>query len=196
MSIEVKGINDILVMKMPEKDFEMILFDLKKLLEQPIFQQDGYYPKAFFDFGCRVLTYDELSRLIDFLLETKKVLFYGISTHIKNQSQLQLRHQQVRNGEEVYIDQETLFLGVVNPGGYVYCYENVYFLNVVRGTIVAMNEDVTIYGQQFQNAQIVINQKSLHDLTTSALSTVYYKDDEIKVVKEDAYEQNYSYNIR
>lgn len=195
MNIEVKGINDVLVMKVQsECQFETVLDDLKKLLDQPIFQQDGYYPRAFFDFGCRQLKSDELSCLMDVLQSKKKVIFDGVSLpHTMNQ--LEVNHHQLRNGEEVYIYNETLFLGIVNPGSYVYCYADVYFLNVVKGTIIAMSEDVKIYGHDFRNAQIIINQESLHDLTSSALVSVYYKDSQIKVVKEDGYEQNYCNHI-
>ena len=51
MNIEVKGINGILVMKVNENcTFQQFLDDLNQLLEQPLFQQEGYYPRAFFDF--------------------------------------------------------------------------------------------------------------------------------------------------
>ena len=59
MNIEVKGINGILVMKVNENcTFQQFLDDLNQLLEQPLFQQEGYYPRAFFDFGCRVFAID------------------------------------------------------------------------------------------------------------------------------------------
>lgn len=73
----------------------------------------------------------------------------------------------------------------MNTGSYVYCYQDVYFLNTVKGTIVAMNEDVKIYGHDFQKAQIIINQQCLHDLTTSALTSIYYKDNQIILAKEE-----------
>ena len=191
MNIEVKGVNGVLVLKVDQFcDFDTVLNDLNMLLEQPIFQQDGYYPRAYFDFGCRYLKKEELNHLIMLIKQKKKILFDGLSLpHVQNQ--LEIKRQQLRNGEELFIDKETLFLGTVNPGSYVYCYDNVYFLNTVRGTIVAMNENVKIYGHDFQNAQIVINQETLHDLKTSALTSVYYKDNCIKAKKEDGYEQNY-----
>ena len=66
MNIEVKGINGILVMKVNENcTFQQFLDDLNQLLEQPLFQQEGYYPRAFFDFGCRVLAIDEVHSLMD-----------------------------------------------------------------------------------------------------------------------------------
>ena len=126
--------------------------------------------------------------------QKKKILFDGLSLpHVQNQ--LEIKRQQLRNGEELFIDKETLFLGTVNPGSYVYCYQNVYFLNTVKGTIVAMNEDVRIFGHDFQNAQIIINQQTLHDLTTSALTSVYYKDNQIILTKEENYVSNYSHYV-
>lgn len=196
MNFEVKGMNEVLVMKVNQNcSFNDFLNDLNMLLDQPIFQQDGYYPRAYFDFGCRVLEDDELKSLIMLLNTKKKVIFDGISLP-HQRPMLDIMHKQLHNGEELFIHQETLFLGSVNPGSYVYCYDNVYFLNSVRGTIIAMNEDVKIYGQNFQNAQIIINQQSLHNLTTSALTSVYYKDNQIRAMKEDGYEQNYCGYIR
>lgn len=196
MNIEVKGINGILVMKVNENcTFQQFLDDLNQLLEQPLFQQEGYYPRAFFDFGCRVLANDEVHSLMDLLMQKEKVLFDGMTYH-QQPHQVHIRKEQLHNGEEIIIDHETLFLGIVNPGSYVYCYQNVYFLNTVKGTIVAMNEDVRIFGHDFQNAQIIINQQTLHDLTTSALTSVYYKDNQIILTKEENYVSNYSHYVR
>ncbi|MEG0277490.1 MAG: hypothetical protein RR630_10725 [Coprobacillus sp.] len=195
MLIEVKGVNDILVMKITKEcDFDFILNELDTLLEQPIFNQDGYYPRAFFDFGCRHLKDDELARLIEMLQVKKKVIFDGISLP-HTQNEVEIKREQLHNGEELVIYNETLFLGIVNPGSYVYCYDDVYFLNAVKGTIIAMNENIKIFGHDFQNAQIVINQETLQDLTTSALTSVYYNDGNIIVNKEDGYEPNYCYNF-
>lgn len=195
MNIEVKGINGILVMKVNENcTFQQFLDDLNQLLEQPLFQQEGYYPRAFFDFGCRVLANDEVHSLMDLLMRKEKVLFDGMTYH-QQPHQVHIRKEQLHNGEEIIIDHETLFLGIVNPGSYVYCYQNVYFLNTVKGTIVAMNEDVRIFGHDFQNAQIIINQQTLHDLTTSALTSVYYKDNQIILTKEENYVSNYSHYV-
>ncbi len=193
MNIEVKGVNGVLVLKVNQFcDFDTVLNDLNMLLEQPIFQQDGYYPRAYFDFGCRLLKDDELKSLIVLLKAKKRVIFEGLSLP-KKEHALSIQREQLRNGEEIYIENETLFLGTVNPGSYVYCHDNVYFLNTVKGTIIAMNENVKIYGHDFQKAQIIINQQSLHDLTTSALTSVYYKDNQIKAMKEDGYENDCHY---
>lgn len=196
MNIEVKGVNDVLMMKMNQNCcFDTLLEDLNTLLDQPLFHQEGYYPKAFFDFGCRKMKEDEMRELIRLLQNKKRVLFDGIAFQEEKQH-LNMVYDQLHNGEEIIVTHQTLFLGIINPGSYVYCYENVYFLNIVRGTIIAMNENVKIYGHHFEKAQIMINQKTLHDLTTSALTSVYYKDDRIYTKKEDGYEQNDCHNFR
>lgn len=196
MNIEVKGINDVLVMKcFPDVSFAVILDDLNKLLDQPIFQQDGYFPRAFFDFECRQISDNDLKRLIMLLYEKKKVLFGGIAMTQHYQS-IEMYSEQVHNGDELYVNNETLFLGVVNTGGVIYCNKDVYFLNEVKGTIVALNGDVKIYGHQFTHAQIVINHKSIHDLTTSAFVSVYYNDNNIIFKEEDGYDKNHSFDFR
>lgn len=196
MNIEVKGINDVLILKCYHKtSFEVVLNDLNELLEQPIFQQDGFFPRAFFDFGSRKIEEYELVQLMNLLNEKKKILFAGLSLPY-TYHQISMRSEQVHNGDEITVYNETLFLGVINTGGVIYCYSDVYFLNEVKGTIVAMNGDVKIYGHHFTHAQIIINQKPLHDMTTSAFTSVYYKDNDIICIEEDTYDKNNSFNFR
>ena len=95
MNIEVKGINDILVMKCNENVcFDEILKDFNELLEQPIFNQDSYYPRAFFDFGCRQLQNNELKELIKIISEKKKILFEGISIP-RNYQHIHMNKEQI-----------------------------------------------------------------------------------------------------
>ncbi|MCD7949352.1 MAG: hypothetical protein LUG12_03690 [Erysipelotrichaceae bacterium] len=191
MLIEVKGINDILIMKINEKcSFAAILNELDMLLDLPIFTSDGYYPRAYFDFGCRFLQENEFYCLLQLLFSKKCILFYGISLPIKNHA-IQIVYDILHNGEELHVSEDTLFLSAIHPGSYLYIENDVYFLNVVQGHIIAKNPNVKIYGQQFFDASILINDCSIHHLTTSALTSVYYKDGHI-VLKEDEYEQNYS----
>lgn len=196
MNIEIKGINDVLVIKVNNKcSFDAFLSDLSAFLDQPIFQQDGYYPRAFFDFNCRQLEENDLIKLISLLKQKKKILFDGFQT-LPNTQNVSVFKNHVRNGQEIYLHKETLFLGSVNPGGYIYCYGDVYFLNSVKGNVVMMNEGVHIYGRDFEHAQIIMNQEKIHDLTTSALISVYYEDNQLKMNGEGIYEQNNSHYIR
>lgn len=195
MNIEVKGINDVLMMKM-NKDccFCDLLQDLDTLLDQPIFLQDGYYPKAFFDFDSRILSKNEMIDFLQLLKNKKRVLFDGMMCYQK-QRHFDIIHQQIHNGEEIFIHHETLILGIVNPGSYVYCYDHVYFLNTVRGTIVMMNQNIKVFGHDFKHAHIIMNQYSLQDVTTSTLTSFYYRNHQIIMQKEDCYEQDNSYYI-
>lgn len=76
MFIEVKGINDALLIKVNEAaTFDQIIDELNMLLDQPIFKNDRYYPKAYFDFGSRILKENELYCLLQ-LLRQKNVSYF------------------------------------------------------------------------------------------------------------------------
>ncbi len=194
MLIEVKGINDALLIKFNENcSFDLLINELDMLLDQPIFISDGYYPGAYFDFGSRFLNEKEFYCLLNLLFQKKCILFQGLILPVKNHS-MNVIYQTIHNGEEIHIYEDALFLSPIHPGGYVFIEKSAFFLNTVRGHIVAMNPNAKIYGQQFCDATIMINNSVIHHLTTSALSSVYYKDGQI-VLKEDEYEQNYSHYI-
>ncbi|MCD8027883.1 MAG: hypothetical protein LUF02_04305 [Erysipelotrichaceae bacterium] len=195
MLIEVKGINDALLMKFNENcSFDSIITELNMLLDQPIFASDGYYPRAYFDFGCRFLKEGEFYCLLNLLFHKKRVLFQGLSLPV-NKNSINVVYQTIHCGEEIHVYEDTLFLSAIHPGSYVFIENTAFFLNTVQGHIIAKNQDVRIYGQQFYDATIMINNAIIHHLTTSAMSSVYYKDGHI-VLKEDEYEQDYSHYIR
>ena len=197
MSIEIKSINDILILKCSETDeFQNIINELEKLLDQPIFQQDGYYPKAFFDFQCRQLKNDEMNQLIELVIRKKKVLFEGVSLPQKIH-QIEINKKTIRSGEEIHVYHETLFLGKINAGSYIYCYKDAYFLNEVRGKIMTLHHNVKIYGHHFTNAQIVMNNKVLHDVSTRTLTTFFDDGQDIRFIKEEQnYGENHRFNFR
>lgn len=195
MNIQIKSMNDLLIIKCPQDIlFSDIISDLSKLLDEPIFYHDRFIPKAFFDFGCRELQDDELKQLINLLLEKKKLLFHGITIK-KEASTVEVFYDQVRNGEEVIVSERTLFLGTINEGVHIYCYHDVYFLNDVKGAIYLMDSQVKIYGHYFENAKIIINQGRFHNLTTSAFTSVYYKDNEIVCDEEEYYDKDHCFNF-
>lgn len=195
MNVEIKATNDVLIVKCPnECRFEQFINDLNKLLDKPIFSQKGFYPRAFFDFKSRKLEQYEIRQLLELLNDKKSVLFEGISLP-KEKNEISVVSQQLRNGQEVYVYEESLFLGKVNPGSYVYCYENVYFLNQVKGTIVLMNNDITVFGHYFEQAEIIVNHTAQRNLTTYSLVSVYYKEGQIVIKKENENEQNNCYNF-
>ena len=61
MYILVKNLNSRLIFVMnDEVQFNILLDELKSLLKQSFFKKEDYYPKAFFDFQCRILKEDEI----------------------------------------------------------------------------------------------------------------------------------------
>lgn len=186
MSIVVKGNNDVLVFHCQIKDdFDSLLKEIDELLDKPLFLQEGYYPKAFFDFDCRYLTEDELERLLKLLFVKKRVLFYGVNLKKKHQKKVDIYSSHVHAGEIVKVEKETLFLAGINQGGTIYCDKNVYFLGTVKGRIVALNRNIKIYGHHFENAQIEIMDHSLHDVTTLANVMIYDNKEKIVIKKEE-----------
>ena len=194
MNIEVMWINDILVLKCREDvAFSDVFNDLQKLLEQPFFNQDGFYPRAFFDFGCRVMQDHEITELINFLSQTKKILFDGMNINPTYQ-QIYLSKDDVYNGEEIYVTKPTLFLGTIHNDAYIYCYEDVYFLNQMSGHLIVMNEHAKIYGHA-RIQDILKNQKLNQNTTSFALKRGYDNNQNDTHMREEYYDKNYCANI-
>ncbi len=195
MNIKMRAIEGKLFLIMNEMcSFEEILSDLNKLLESSLLNKSDYYPKAFFDFGCRFIDENEMIKLIEVLNTKKRMIFDGISCS-KEKNTVDIYNQVIRNGEEIFVYKKTLFLQPINPGSFVYCYDDVYFLNKVSGHIMSYNENIKISGSQFYEASVSICGNNIHDLTFFTLTTIYYKDKEICLRKENDYEQNYSSHI-
>lgn len=196
MSIQVKNINDILVIRcFDETDFHNYLVEIEKLLDLPLFYKDGFYPKAFFDFGSRSLNENELNQLLMLLKEKQKIIFSGINMDKKTKS-IDMYSDILRNGDVKHVYNKTLFLSSIHSGSVLYCHDDVYFLNEVKGHIILMHSDVKVYGHQFNNAKISIGSKSLHNLTTSSFTSIYYKDHKIVTMyEEDDYGKNDYYNF-
>lgn len=186
MSVIVKGNNDVLVFHCTVNDeFGSLLKEIDELLDKPLFLQEGYYPKAFFDFGCRYLNEDELERLLKLLFVKKRVLFYGINLKKEYQKKVDIYSSHIHAGEIVNVDKETLFLAGINQGGTIYCYQNIYFLGTVKGRIIALDQNIKIYGHRFENAQIQIMDHILHDVTTYANVMIYDNKEKIVIKKEE-----------
>lgn len=196
MSIQVKNINNILVIKcFDEIDFNNYIVEIEKLLDLPLFCKECFYPKAFFDFGSRTLNENELEQLLMLLKRKRKVIFCGINMDKKNKS-VEMCNEILRNGDEKHVFNKMLFLAPIHSGSVLYCHDDVYFLNEVKGHIVMMHNDVKIYGHRFKNANISIGTHVLHNLTTSSFTSVYYKDHKIVTVyEEDEYGKNSYYNF-
>lgn len=186
MSIVVKGSNDVLIFHCKiEDEFDGFLKELDELLDRPLFIQDGYFPKAFFHFGCRYLNEKEIANLIKLLFVKKRVLFYGVNLRKRNQKFVQINNQMIRSGEVIKVFDETLFINGLNKGGIIYTTKNLYFLGSVKGKIIGLHENIKIYGHCFENAQIQIMKHTLHDLTTYANVLIYDNNETIVVNKEE-----------
>lgn len=188
MNIKIKSFNHKLLLFMNETcSYDVLLSDLKKLLESSFFEKSENVPKAFFDFKSRILTEDDVKQLMDLVNNNRKIIFDGISG-VKKKDNIELYNSKIRNGEEVYIMNKTLFLESCNSGGFIYCYDDIYFLNKVKGVIVAYNQDIRICGHCFENVSIYMCGKVIHDVTFFSLSTIYYNGKDICVEREDSYE--------
>ncbi|WP_296879247.1 hypothetical protein [Thomasclavelia sp.] len=101
MDIKVKGVNNHLVFVFDDsQEFNILLDQLKSLLESPLLKCDGYYPKAFFDFKSRILTVHELSKLLTLLFEKQVVLFDGINMHrSEKKNKIKVINQTIHAGE-------------------------------------------------------------------------------------------------
>ncbi len=187
MNIKVKSINGKLFLLMNENClFQELLNDLDKLLDSSLFNKSDYYPKAFFDFKSRNVEENEMIELLNLLNKKQKIIFDGIV--LDDDQSVDIYSDKIRNGEEIYVYKKTLFLDVVNPGSFIYCFDDVYFLSKVKGTIVSYNNNIKICGHYFENANIYLCEQSMHNVTLFSLSTIYYKDNKIQVEREDSYE--------
>ena len=186
MGIVVKGSNDVLMFHCKiDKDFNGFLKELDELLDKPLFLQEGYYPKAFFHFGCRYLNEKELIQLIKLLFVKKKVLFYGVNISDNQKKKVDINTKTVRAGEVLSIHNDTLFLNGLNKDGIIYTDSHLFFMGSVKGKIIGLDENVKIYGHCFENAQIQIMNHILHDLTTYANVMIYDNKEKIVINKEE-----------
>ena len=186
MSVVVKGKNDLLVFHCTiENHFDDVLKEIDELLDKPLFVEAGYYPKAFFDFGCRYLNEKELNCLLDVLLVKKRVIFCGVNLLKENEKIVDMYTKSIHAGEVVKIHRDTLFLMPLYEGGVIYSDSHVYFLGKVKGKVVGLSRDVRIYGHYFENAEIRIMNHCLHDVTTFTNVMIYDNKEEIVMKKEE-----------
>lgn len=173
--------------------YKELLDDLEKFLESSLFEKSDYYPKAFFDFKSRFLNENDIISLLKVLNEKRKVIFNGFKSG-DNQI-VDIYSHKVRNGDCVHVFNKTLFLEKINPGATIYCLDDIYFLNSVKGHIISYNDQVKICGHCFENAMITICGKVLQEVTFFELTSVYYKDNQLCIRKENNDEQDYCRNF-
>lgn len=187
MHIKVKGVNDYLVFMMDEQiNFKDLMQELEGLLEKPMFQNSGYFPKTFFDFKGRFISEFEVQTLIELILKKQVVLFGGISPLPKHQkNKLLMISRTIHAGEHIILNQDTLITGHINAGGIVTFSGKLYVLGKISGMVEGLNEYSTVSGQCFKHAHVRINGISRHDVTSFTLSVFYYRNKEICLNKEE-----------
>lgn len=187
MHIKVKGVNGHLAFVFDDsQDFNSLLSELESLLESPLLKSDGYFPRAFFDFKSRILSVCELSKLLDLLFEKQVLLFDGINMVKKEpQNDIKVIKKTIRSGEILELDQDALIIGQINPGSIVRFKGKLYVMGRVSGFVEGVDAKSRISGQCFKNAHIRINGISRQNYTSSELTVLYYKDNEIFLDKGD-----------
>ena len=187
MYILVKNQNGRLIFIFNDQiQFDKLLIELKGLLEKSFFKHKDYFPKAFFDFKSRILSEEELIQLFQCLIETKCILFgVFVKEQPTEKKQLIMIDRSIHAGEILYIHEDTLISGSINPGAYVYLQAKLYVLKGIYGTVEAVSQDAMISCQEYKNATIVFFGKTLHSFTSFTMSILYYKDNEIVCDREE-----------
>lgn len=185
MYIKVKGVNDRLVFVLDDQtEFNNLMNELKRLLEKPMFKNDEFFPKAFFDFKSRILTHKELDCLLDLIFTMQVVVFAGIPLQEENpKTKIKVINRTIHGGEVIYVEQDTLIIGHINAGAIVHFTGKLYVLGKIKGMVEGNGEDSQISGQCFDNAHIRINGVSRHDYTSLELTMLYYRDNDIYLDK-------------
>lgn len=187
MYILVKNYNGRLIFILNDQiRFEKLLFELKGLLKKSFFKHKDYFPKVFFDFKSRILSEEELIEFFGCLIETKCILFGGfVKEEEETTKQLNMIDSSIHGGEILYINEDTLITGNINPGAIIYLNAKLYVLKGVYGTIEGMNEHASISSKCFKNATIRFFGETLHSFTSFTMSVLYYKDNKIVCDKEE-----------
>ena len=194
--MKIKSVNDVMIFCLEDMLFYDFLNELDELLDQAIFNNDCFYPKAFFDFNCRKLSQNECVDLLCLLNKKEKILFCGMTLNKKDEYIL-INNDLIRNGEEVYVKQKTVFTNKVNKGSYIYCAYDVYFIDEIKGTVVLLNEHVKIFANKVNQASFMMNHKVLYNVTSFSHVHIYYNGEELICAKEENdYESNHCVNFR
>ncbi len=183
MSITVKSYNGQLLFVMDDEiSYENLIVDLESLLESPVFVSDGFFPKAFFDFKCRIMDEMKMEQLLQVLFEKQVVIFSGVKQDKKEQptlSKIKVINTTIHAGQELFLEQDTLIIGNINAGAVVNTRKKLYVLGKVEGYINATSKDSQINGQYFNNAHIRILGVSRHNFTSLELTMLYYNNKSI-----------------
>ena len=108
MYILVKNLNSRLIFVMnDEVQFNILLDELKSLLKQSFFKKEDYYPKAFFDFQCRILKEDEILAFFKVLVECQSLLFGGfVEKKTQKEQEIRMIEGSIHGGEVIEINED------------------------------------------------------------------------------------------
>ena len=170
MKIQVKGINDHLLFVIDETLSEAeVLVGITDWIDNPLLHKEGYFIRAYFDFGQRLLSRQFLFALLDVLTTSQQVLFCGFNQPCPTKTEMTHLSMTIRNGEVVQADEDVVFDGMINPGGYLRVQGNVYALGEVRGVIEVHGPNAHISATHLVDATLCINQKRLEHVSTRTL---------------------------
>ena len=186
MYILIKNYNGRLIFVMNDKvDFDLILDELKGLLEQSFFKKKDYYPKAFFDFQCRKMNDEEILKFFETLIEYECIFGGLIEDRVEQKVELKKLDRSIHGGEVITINEDTLITGKINPGAIVYLNAKLYVMQEICGVIECCSEDGCITGQWFKDATLRFFNHHKHHFTSFSMTQVYYKNDVIVIEKGD-----------
>ena len=187
MHIKVKGVSGHLVFVLDDsQEVNNLIKELEGLLDSPLFKSNGFYPKAFFDFQCRILKEDEILAFFKVLVECQSLLFGGfVEKKTQKEQEIRMIEGSIHGGEVIEINEDTLITGKINPGAIIQLNAKLYVMQGVYGIIESNNSQASISSQVFKDATLRFFKKTIHHFTTFEMSLVYYKDDAIVIEKGD-----------
>lgn len=187
MKIQVKGINDHLLFVVDEGITEAeILEGISNWIKNPMLSKEGYFIRAYFDFGKRPLSHRFISTLLDILTASQQVIFCGFNQFDQVKTEMVHLSMTIRNGQVVEANEDVVFDGKINPGGYLKVKGNVYALGEVRGVIEVCGENVHISATHLENAILCINEKRLEHVSTRTLMLYDEKSQTGNVLEGDS----------
>lgn len=170
-------------------DFNQVLVEFKQLMTENIPKQaaENNTLKIIVETGNRLLTQTEKQALYDLLADQKHLELTSINSNVISQIEMQqiLKKQKVsviadtlRSGQELFLENDILFLGTLHKGAILKSTGNIYCLGAVQGIIHAGfpdNQQALIIGDLKQAAQIRIaeNIEIIENLDSSNQTVAY-----------------------
>ena len=182
--VQIKGINDYLLFILNDEVCEQrLLEELKKMISSPSFKKHNFYPRGYFDFGKREVTYTLFCELMELLNESQSVIFCGFHQPKKQGKELLSIKKELRNGQILQEYEDCLFKGKINPGAKLIVFGSLYLIGVGHGEIELIGKDVQCNASNLIDATLIINGVRKENVSINELTIFYEKDGEILVRK-------------